>query len=98
MLPRQYNLVLNSNGKAEAYDCTGRPLGAVEGDRYHRDYGGIVVQIDPGNIGERTIFLHVLTAVDAKDTIPPDVKCREIERGKIELTVDGATTRLTVAE
>jgi hypothetical protein len=44
------------------------------------------------------VLLQVLTAVDAVHSTPPDVKCREMERGKIELTVDGATTRLAVAE
>jgi hypothetical protein len=98
MLPRQYSLVLHSDGKAEAYDSAGKSLGLVEGNSYHRDYGQTVVQIDPGNIGKRTVFLQVLTAVDAVHSTPPDVKYREFERGKIELTIDGATTRLAVAE
>jgi hypothetical protein len=98
MLPRQYNLVLHSDGKAEAYDSAGKSLGPVEGDRYHREYGQTVVQIDPSDTGKRTVFLQVLTAIDAVHSTPPDVKCREMERGKIELTVDGATTRLAVAE
>jgi hypothetical protein len=98
MLPRQYSLILHSEGKAEAYDPSGKPLGPVEGNRYLREFGREVVQIDPGNTGTRTIFLHVLTAVDAVDSTPADVNCGEIKQDKLKLSIDSATTLLCVSE
>jgi hypothetical protein len=98
LLPREYTLVLHDGGKAEAFEATGKRLGPVEGNAYHRKYGQKVVQIDPGTVRTRTIFLHVLTAVESADRIPPEATYRVGKRGQIELTVDGASTRLVVAE
>jgi hypothetical protein len=96
VLPRQYRLVLHSSGKAQAYDAAGKSLGAVEGNRYHREYGQAVVQIDPESFGTQTVFLHVLTAVDAADSTPPIVRFKESKRDRFELSIDGVTTRLAI--
>ena len=98
VLPRDYKLILHGDGKAEAFDPTGKPFGQVEGNVYHRQYGQNVVQIDPGNDGTQTIFLHVLTATEAGETIPPEITYRIREPGKIELTVNRITTSLAVPE
>ena len=98
LLPRQYRLILHNEGKAEAFDPTGKPLGPVEGNAYHRKHGQKVVQIDPGNARTQTIFLHVLTAVETEELNPPKATYRVSEDGQIELTVDGATTNLAVPE
>ena len=96
LLPRQYRLILHDEGKAEAFDPTGKPLGPVEGNGYHHNFGQKVVQIDPGNMRTQTIFLHVLTAVETTELIPPKATYRLGKHGQIELTVDGATTSLVV--
>ena len=98
IIPRKYTLVLHSNARAESYDPGGKPLGPVEGDRYHRDFGHEVVQIFPSTTGTRTVFLHVLTAVDGTESIAPNVTYRAPKRGVIELSVDGAATSLDVPE
>jgi hypothetical protein len=98
LAPRQYQLILHAGGKAEAFDATGRALGPVEGNPYHLKYGQNVMQIDPGNQGTRTVFLHVLTAAEAEQTVPPKVTYRPQQPGLIELCVDGMTTSLTVPE
>jgi hypothetical protein len=98
LLPRQYRLVLHNDGKAEAFDPTGNPLGPVEGNAYHHKYGQKVVQIDPGDVRTQTIFLHVLTAVETTERVPPKAAYRVDKHGQIELTVDGTTTILVVPE
>jgi hypothetical protein len=96
LIPSDYQLTVHAEGRAEAFDATGRPLGAVEGNAYHRKYGQNVVQIDPADSGTQTIYLHVLTATEADETTPPKATYRAGEPGRIEVTVDGATTNLTV--
>ena len=98
LLPREYRLILHNEGKAEAFDPAGKPLGPVEGNLYHRKYGQKVVQIDPGNIRTQSIFLHVLTAVETAELIPPKAAYRMDKQGQIELTVDGTTTSMVVPE
>ena len=98
LLPRDYRMILHADGKAEAFDPAGKPLGAAEGNPYHRKYGQNVVQIDPGNDRTKTVFLHVLTAVEAAEKTPPQAAYRVSQPGRIELTVDGATTSLVVPE
>jgi hypothetical protein len=98
LLPRKYRLILHNEGKAEAFASTGKPLGPVEGNLYHRKYGQKVVQIDPGHARTQTIFLHVLTAVETSELIPPEATYRMGKHGQIELTVSGTTTRLVVPE
>ena len=89
LLPRDYQLILHGDGKAEAFDPTGKSLGPVDGNAYHRKYGQQVVQIDPGNDGTQTVFLHVLTAAEAGETIPPEATCRVSGPGRLEITVTG---------
>jgi hypothetical protein len=96
LLPRQYRLILHNEGKAEAFDPTGKPLGPVDGNAYHQQYGQKVVQINPGNMRTKTVFLHVLTAVKTTELIPPKATYRVDKHGQIELTVDGAKTSLVV--
>jgi len=96
LLPRDYRLMLHGDGKAEAFDPAGKPLGPVDGNSYHRDYGRHVVQIDPGNDATETVFLHVLTATDAEQTDPPRTSYRISGPGQLELTVGDAKTSLTV--
>jgi hypothetical protein len=98
LLPRQYRLTLHDDGKAEAFEPTGKLLGPVEGNAYHRKYGQKVVQIDPGNVRKQTILLHVSTAVESAELIPPKATYRVGKHGQIELTVHGATTLLFVPE
>jgi hypothetical protein len=94
VLPREYQLILHQDGQAQAFDPAGQPLGSVAGTPYHRQYGRHVVQIDPGNRGTQNVFLHVLTAVAAAETTPPQVTHSIGDDGTIELTVDGITVNL----
>ncbi|MBM4016999.1 MAG: hypothetical protein FJ288_01515 [Planctomycetes bacterium] len=98
LLPRDYTLILHAGGKAEAYGADGRALGPAAGSEYHLKFGGKVVQIDPGCESARTVFLHVLTAVDAAETAPPAAACRLAAPGRLEVTVDAARTVLAVPE
>ncbi len=98
LLPRDYRLIFHGDGKAEAFDPTGKSLGTVEGNAYHQKYGQQVLQIDPGNTRTQTIFLHVLTATEAGETSPPEATCRVNRPGQIEISVDGTKTSLAVPE
>jgi len=98
LIPHDYRLILHSDGKAEAFDPAGRPLGAVDGNSYHRNYGQHVVQIDPERDVAETVFLHVLTATDAEQRTPPRASYRISGPGRIELTVEEASTTLAVPE
>jgi len=98
LLPQDYRVVLHDDGKAAAFGPAGTPLGAVEGNPYHCDYGKSVVQIDPGTDTTEMVFLHVLTAADAGQTNPPRTSYRISGPGQIELTVDNAHTVLAVPE
>ncbi len=98
LLPRDYRLVLHSEGKAESFDAEGKPLGPVEGNSYHRKFGRNVVQIDPVGDGSETVFLHVLTATGAEETEPPRASYRASGPRRIEVTVAGAKTTLAVPE
>jgi hypothetical protein len=98
LIPLDYRLIFHGDGKAEAFDSAGKSLGPVEGNPYHREYGQKVVQIDPGNDGTQTVFLHVLTATEVGEMTPPRATYRVSKPGQIELTVDGVTTSLAVPE
>ncbi|MHB1037734.1 MAG: hypothetical protein ACYC35_24930 [Pirellulales bacterium] len=98
LLPRAYQAVVHAGGKAESFDAAGKSLGLVEGNAFHLKYGKNVVQIDPGNRSSRTVFLHVLTAVDAGQSAPPAASYRLKKPGTIEVRVENATTTLSVPE
>lgn len=98
LIPRDYRLILHGDGKAEAFNPKGKPLGKVDGNSYHCNYGQHVVQIDPAIDATETVFLHVLTATDAKQANPPKASYRISGLGQIELTVDDAKTILAVPE
>jgi hypothetical protein len=98
ILPREYLTILHSDGEAEAFDQSGVSLEAVESNPYHLDFSGHVVQIEPTNIDTETVFLHVLTAVDAEESETPKVTYRAIDPGLIELNVDGSITTLRTLE
>ncbi len=98
LLPRDFRVILHSDGQAEAFAPAGQSLGPVEGHAEHRTYGQHVIQIDPGNADAQTVFLHVLTATDAGESIPPPATCRVSGPGQIEVTIDGKRTKLSVLE
>jgi hypothetical protein len=98
LAPRGYAVVLHSAGKAEAFAATGQPLGPTAGNAYHLKYAQHVVQLDPGEQSARTVFLHVLSAVDSRQAVPPPASFRVLRPGQIEVTVDRATTILAVPE
>lgn len=98
LIPHDYRLILHGDGEAQAFDPTGRALGAVQGNSYHRNYGQNVVQIDPVSDGTKTVFLHVLTATDAEEMDPPRASYRISGLGRIEVTVDEAKTSLAVPQ
>ncbi len=96
LAPAEYTLVVNSRDDARAFTSDGKAKGHVAGDPFHRKFGKHVVQIDPGTASVRTVFLHVLTAVDADGARPPKTSYRFVRRGQIEVTVDGLSTTLSV--
>ena len=98
LLPRNYRLILHDEGKSEAFDPRGKPLGPVEGNRYHQEFGQQVVQIDPGNERSQTIFLHVLTATGSGVAAPPEATIRLSKPGEIDVGVDDTTVSLAVPE
>lgn len=98
LLPKKYSVILHDGGKAEAFQPAGQSLGEVPGNAYHHEFGGHVVQIDPGQEGSRIVFLHVLTAVVEAVTAGPEVSCRPAGPGKIEVTVDGTRTMLKLSD
>jgi len=98
LAPREYRLIVHADDKAEATDAAGKVLGPVEGHAEHRKHGKTVVQIDPGDRGCRTVFLHVLTATEAAETTPPKAACKLRKPGLVEVTVEGLATELAVPE
>jgi hypothetical protein len=98
LLPREYRLILHSDGKAESRDARGQSLGAAEGNAYHLQFGQHVVQIEPRDAGPQSVFLHVLTATDAADATPPKATWRLSKPGVIEVRVEDATTTVEVPE
>lgn len=96
VLPRDYILLLHTDGKGQAFHADGRRDGTCEVNRYHRDFGGNVVQIEPRDGIQQAVFLHVLTATDENGTDPPEVVLRLIRPGQAELSVDDAKTILVV--
>lgn len=98
LVPRRYTVVLHGGGKAAAYDQSGRLLGDVEGNPYHLKYGNHVLQIDPGNHDTRSVFLHVLTAVDASETLAPKCRLHLSKPGQLEIDVEGHKAVLSVPE
>jgi hypothetical protein len=104
LLPKGYTAILHGNVRdatrpdgsaseaergAQAYGPDGESRGPVPPDRYHLQYGKSVLQIDPGTNGTRTVFLHVLTAVDAAEESPPETSWRRLGPQRIEVTVEG---------
>jgi hypothetical protein len=98
LLPKAYTLVLHADGQAESFDAAGHSQGKAEGNSYHLKYGRKVIQIEPVPATTRTVFLHVLTAVDTDRSQPPKATCRATDPGQIEVAVDGSVTRLSVPE
>jgi len=98
LLPTDSRRVLHAGGKAEAFDPAGRSKGQTTGNSYHLKFGKQVVQIEPSNGTTRMVFLHVLTAVDARQEQPPRAACRLTQAGRLEVAVDGESTRLSVPE
>ncbi len=95
LLPKDSALVLYSGGRVASYGLDGRAK-EVAWNQHHLKYGKHVVQIDPGTRSSRTVFLNVLTAVDAVQRQPPAASYRMVGPGIIEASVDGLTTRLSV--
>jgi hypothetical protein len=98
LLPRDYRMILHDDGEAEAFEPSGKRLGPVQGNAYHRKYGQRVVQIEPSNGCTQTIYLHVLTAVESANLMPPQATCRMVGRGQIAVSVNGVSTSLAVPE
>jgi hypothetical protein len=96
LLPRDYRVIVHGEGQAEAFDSSGRSLGPDTGNAYHQRYGRNVVQIDPGTQHRETIFLHVLTATEADEKEPPQVRFRIMPPGELEVSVKGKSTCLVV--
>jgi hypothetical protein len=95
LLPRDYTVVFHAAGRAEAFDPAGRSKGQVEGNSYHLKYGRTVIQLEPAGPSDRTLFLHVLTPADG-DREPPKSTWRMVGPGRLEVTVDDASTELSV--
>ncbi|MFW6114493.1 MAG: hypothetical protein ACOC7K_02005 [bacterium] len=55
VLPREFSVMVHSEGKAEAFDADGTARGAVQGNAYHKKFGGHVVQVDPAARDTRTL-------------------------------------------
>ncbi len=96
LAPREYTVLLHADNTARAFNAAGRPEDEAAGNPYHLKHGTNVVQIDPGTETDRTVFLHVLTAVDAAGARPPAASVRLLEAGRVELTVGDAQTVLAV--
>jgi hypothetical protein len=96
LAPEEYTLILHGGGKVRAVDPAGEPRSDVKGNPHHLKYGKHVLQVDPGAASTRTVFLHVLTAVDAPDAAPPEAGFRLVRPGRIEVTVDGRKAALEV--
>lgn len=96
VLPRDYSVTVHSEGKARAYNANGDARGAVQGNTYHKRFGGHVVQIDPGAEAMRTVFLHVLTASEGGASTPPKIGYRRTKPGQLDLQIDGVTTSFEV--
>jgi len=94
--PRDYTLLFHADGNAQAFHADGRRHGTCEGNTYHREFGGSVVQIDPVDRVRQTVFLHVLTATDEDGAGPPKTELRLARPGQVELRVDDAKTILAV--
>jgi hypothetical protein len=99
LLPKDYTLLVHADGNAAATDRAGQGVPDAQPNAYHQKFGKVVAQIDPGTVSPRTIFLHVLTAVDASDAAtPPMASWRLLRPGVIEVKVDGAATTMAVPE
>jgi hypothetical protein len=98
IFPLHYRLLLHHDQEAEAFAPCGSSLGPVEGNTYHRQYGRVVMQIEPEDVSTQTIFLHVLTAVSDAEGIAPQVTYQVPQRGTLVLSVDDTSTRLEVPE
>ena len=98
ILPRDYGVILHDGGAVRSLSADGQPAGKADGNPYHLKYGKKVIQLVPPAASTRTIFLNVLTAVEAHQAQPPKVACRQITPGLIDLTVDSATTRIAVPD
>ena len=98
LAPKEYTLVVNAKDGARAFAPDGQARGDVTGNPFHRQYGKHVVQIDPGTTDRRTVFLHVLTAVDEGAAAPPKASCRLVGPGRAEVIVEGLSITLSVPE
>jgi len=98
LAPRDYKLLLHADGKAQAFGTDGRNRGICEGNRYHREFGGNVVQIEVADKARKMVFLHVLTAAEESQIVPPDIGIELIGPEEAEIEIDGRKARLTVPE
>ena len=98
LAPRDYTVILHRDGQAEALRADGESRGPVPGNKYHRQYGSNVIQLDPGDATAGIVLLNVLTATDASQTIPPQAAYRVARRGQIEVEVNGVKCKLEVPE
>lgn len=96
VLPREFSVIVHSDGKAEAFDADGTARGAVEGNAYHKKFGGHVVQVDPAARDTRTVFLHVLTASEGDPSTPPKIGYGLTKPGQLDLRIDDVTTSFEV--
>ncbi len=96
LLPQNYQLLVHERGSAEAWDEQGKSLGKAEGNRYHREYGDFVVQLDPGASSTKTAFLHVLTATVDFESPPPQASYRVTGPGQIEVSIEDLKATLVV--
>ncbi len=98
LLPESYSIVLHGDDKAETFDPSGCSGGSASGNPYHLRHGKHVVQIDPGARSTRTVFLHVLTAMDAGEKKSPSASVRRAGSAALEVRVGRAKARLVVPE
>lgn len=98
LAPRDYTVIRHCEGQAEALRADGQPRGPVPGNKYHRQYGRHVIQLDPGDATSGIVLLNVLTATDASQTIAPQATYRVARRGQIEVDVNGIRSLLEVPE
>lgn len=96
LAPEAYRLVVQSGGEATLHDPSGEPRGAIEGSPFHRQHGGHVLQLSPTGRELRTVFVHVLTAVDEAVTRPPEARLARSGRDSVEVAVEGRSVRLSL--
>jgi hypothetical protein len=94
LLPRNYDLVVHTGGKAQLHDTTGRTKGEVAGNPFHLKFGKHVLQLDPGLMRTRTVFLNVLTATDAVEIEAPRIALQKTAPEMLRISVEDLETEL----